>query len=317
MNEALFRMTVVVLWLAAWSAAAVLRLGLSDAPRQSRRLDGGFVWYWGWSSVTTTEVRSPADAAWAGGSLTAAWLAVLALPVGVLRPESVSGLQIPSLPPLLPCLGLLLVSDWLSRLSRRSDDQLTIPWQGWCGLAACAAPAAWVGPAQMTDRTAIWAGLWFSAAAAVWCLACCADLQPAGSEPGLSRLAGVLRRWILFGLGIAVFWGGGDLPGLPTAAPLLSGVVVLAKLAILEVVLSQVVPRWRPGSWKPGAWLIAMLTGIVGGPLTAALIETLGKDQLLTALLQGLLLVCGVLLARMTGAANSPGAARDSGAAVG
>lgn len=317
MNEGLFQMTAVVLWLAAWSIAAVLRIGAADVTGQTRRIDGRHVWQTGWSSVRGTGDHDPIDIAWGGAALTAAWLAVVALPGGPLRPAAIPGLSISGMSPAAPFLGLLLLSDWLSRQSRRSDGTTTIPWQGWCALAANSAPAAWSGLFETADVPALTIGFWMPAAAAVWLLACTADLHSSETEPGLSRLAGVLRRWLLVALGIVVFWGGGELPGVVSGTPPVASLVILAKLVTLEILLALAVRRWLPTVPSAGVWPVAVATGLAGGALTAALIDGFGKDLLLIVLLQSVLLVCGILAARKIVDWNSPQPAGDSRPAVG
>lgn len=241
MNEGLFQLTAVAYWLAAWSTAAVLRIGAADVPGRTSRFDGRLAWRTGWSSVWGTGAHDPARVAWGGAALTAAWLAVLAIPGESLRPDAIPRLSTSEISPLVPCLGLLLLSDWLSRQSRRSDGETTIPWQGWCTVAASLAPAAWNSPIETAEVPALMIGFWMPAAAAVWLLACTADLYSFETEPGLSRLAGVLRRWLVFALGIVVFWGGGELPGVPGGTQILASLVILTKLVTLEMTLALAV----------------------------------------------------------------------------
>jgi hypothetical protein len=316
-NEGLFQMTAVVLWLAAWSIAAVLRIGAAGVPGQTRRIDVRLVWQTGWSSVWGTGFHDPVAVAWGGASLTVAWLALLALPGESLRPDVVPGLSISGISPLSPFLGLVLLSDWLSRQSRRSDGEKTIPWQGWCAVAASSAPVAWNGLFGTTDIPVAWIWLWMPAAAAVWSLACTADLRSLETEPGLSRLAGVLRRWAVIAFGIVIFWGGGALPGVASRSPLVACLVVTAELLMFEVVLSLAVRRWLPTVPSAEVWLVAVVTGLAGGPLAAALIDGLGKDSLLVGLSQLLLLVCGLLIARQFSSANSRQSTGDIGSNVG
>ncbi len=317
MNEELFQTTAVVLWLAAWSGAAVLRIGAADAPRVSRGVDHHRVWHIGWSSVWGTGSHDPVSVVWAGASLTSAWLALLAIPGGTLRLDVVPGLSTADLSPMVSFLGLVLLSDWLSRQSRRSGGETMVPWQGWCAVAAGSAPSAWNGMPGVTDIPVAWTGLWMPAAAAVWCLACAADLHSFSTEPGLARLAGVLRRWALIAFGVVLFWGGGGLPEVISGSPLVACLAVLAKSLIFETVLSLVVRRWPPAAPSAGFWPIAVVTGLAGGPLAAALIDGLGKDSLLVGLSQLLLLVCGLLIARQFSSANSRQPTGDIGSNVG
>lgn len=312
MNEELFQATAVILWLAAWSAAAVLRLGTAEAPQQARGFDGRLLWRSGWSVVRGAGIHDPSAVAWGGASLTAAWLALVAFPDGWLRPDAIPGLSISGVAPWIPSLGLLLLSDLCSRQARGETRGTAAPWQGWCAAAAWSAPAAWGGLTGTGGDRAEWSVFWLPAAAAVWLLACTADLHSVETDPGLSRLAGVLRRWLLFGLGIVVFWGGGRLPGVSSISPTMECLVLLGEILALELLLSLAVWRWRKGTLSPEVWLIATLIGLAGGPLTIALIDGLGKDRLLVALSQWMVLVCGVLIARRFARLNSGHAAGDS-----
>lgn len=317
MNEILFQVTATVLWLALLSAAAVLRLGFAISG--TRRCAGHARKFWsvGWSALLSTDNQCPAAITWAGASLTVAWLAVLALSGNASVGELSPGLMLPT--PGSPglFLGLMLLGDWLSRQSRFAADGSQIPWQGWCAIAAAAAGEPWTGMLQSDVIPVTWHGICLPVAVAVWGLACVADLRPRSTDVGLSRLSDILRRWLLLTWGVVLLWGGGELPGLETDGVWLSFPVVLAKVLFLEFLLSLMAARWWTVPLPAGVWLSSVVLAVAGGIVTAALNDLLGKDRLLTLLLQTVVVVCGLLLAHRRVRSNSPSPAGDMRPAVG